>query len=175
MKQRYLKKINGFSLVEMIIYLAFFAILSILAINATILVMKSFYSLRLDENINQSATTAMERMSREIRNAYDVNTVSSILDTSPGMLTLLTRSYGGTNTIIVFYVDASNQPHMSIDGVDNGPLVSKTITVTNLVFHLLTGPKSMAVKIEMTLHDSHSTIAKSIKFYDTIVLRGSIN
>ena len=77
-------KKSGFTLVEMIIYVAFFAILSVLATEALMVVMKSFYTLRLTQNINQSATTALERMSREVRNAYDIYTVGCPFNTNPG-------------------------------------------------------------------------------------------
>jgi len=164
---------TGFTLVEMIIYVAFFTILSVLTVNATIMVMKSFYSLRLTQNLNQSATVALERMGREIRNAYDINSAQSTFGTSPGRLTLNTKDAGGSNTTMEFYVDAGNQLRLKEGGVEKGPLVTKGVTFTNLVFRSITTPKSKAVKIEMTITDSRSTLIKTTKFYDTIVLRGS--
>ncbi|MFZ2303483.1 MAG: hypothetical protein WAV98_01675 [Minisyncoccia bacterium] len=174
---------RGFTLVEMIIYIAFFAVLSVLSINATILVMKSFYTLRINQSISQSATTALERMSREIRNAYDIDTLNSTLTTSPGRLTLLTKTDAGALTTAEFYVTAGNQINMKVGGVDNGSLMTKTVTATNLVFRSITTTNasttvSKAVKIEMTLRDSRDTrsgFTKEVKFYDTIVLRGSMH
>lgn len=165
---------RGFTLVEMVIYVTLFALISVLAINATITVMKAFYTLRVEQSINQSATTALERMSREIRNAYGVDTVNSTLDASPGHLTLLTTDDANALTTTEFYVTAGNQIGMKVGGVDQGLLVSKTITATNLVFTLLTNANSKAVRVQMTLRDSRSTSPKTVNFYDTIVLRGSI-
>lgn len=166
-------------MVEMVIYVAFFAVLSVLTINATIMVMRSFYMLRITQSISQSATTALERMSREIRNAYEIDTANSTLTTSPGRLTLLTKDDIGALTTVEFYVSGSKL-NMKLGGVDKGPLVTKTVTVTNLVFRSITTTNasttiSKAVKIEMTLQDSRSSIVKSVKFYDTIVLRGSLH
>lgn len=174
---------NGFTLVEMIIYVAFFAILSVLSINATILVMKSFYTLRINQSISQSATTALERMSREIRNAYDIDSLNSTLTTSPGRLTLLTKDDLGALTTVEFYTNAGNQINMKIGDVDQGSLMTKTVSATNLVFRSMTNgtatsTNSKAVKIEMTLRDSRdarSGFTKTVKFYDTIVLRGSMH
>lgn len=166
---------RGFTLVEMIIYIAFFAMLSILAIEGTIVVMKSFYTLRLNQSVNESATVAMERMSREIRNAYDVDTAQSTLGTNPGRLTLKTKDSFGANTTIEFYVDGANQLNLKVGGIDNGSLLTKTVTLTNLVFRSITTPNSKAIKIEATLRDSRSTSAQTSKFYDTIVLRGSVH
>lgn len=165
---------RGFTLVEMVIYIAFFAVLSTLAVEATITVMKSFYSLRLTQSVNQSATVALERMSREVRNAYDVDTSNSTFNTNPGRLTLNTKDASGTNTTIEFYV-SSNQLMLKEGGVDKGSLFSKNVTVTNLVFHLITTTNSKAIKIEMTLRDERGTLQQTVKFYDTIILRGSIH
>lgn len=166
---------RGFTLVEMIIYIAFFAMLSVLAINATIMVMKSFYTLRINQSISQSATTALERMSREIRNAYSIDTENSTFDTSPGRLTLLTKDDLGTLTTIEFYTTAGNQINMKVGGVEQGSLMTKTVTVTNIVFMSITTSNSKAVKIEMTLTDNRSGVSKTVKYYDTIVLRGSMH
>jgi len=171
---------KGFTLVEMIIYIAFFAMLSVLAINATIMVMKSFYTLRINQSISQSATTALERMSREIRNAYSIDMVNSTFGTNPGRLTLLTKDDLGALTTIEFYTTAGNQINMKVGGVEQGSLMTKTVLATNLVFRSMyngtaTSTNSKAVKIEMTLADNRAGISKTVKYYDTIVLRGSMH
>lgn len=166
------KKKNGFTLVEMIVYIAFLTILSILAINATLIFMKSFYSVRLTQNVNQSATVALERMSREIRNAYDIDGTQSTFNTNPGRLTLKTKDASNANTTIEFYV-SGNQVGIKEGGVDEGSLMTKNATITNLIFRQITTPNSKAIKIEMTLHDARGTLQQDVSFYDTIVLRGS--
>lgn len=169
------KKSKGFTLVETIIYIAAFSVLSAAALQATIVVMKSFYNLRLSQSVNVSATVAMERMSREIRNAYDIDTAQSTLGASPGRLTLKTKDEVGANTTVEFYVDSANQLNLRVAGVDNGPLVTKTVTVTNLIFRSIATTNSQAIKIEMTLHDSRGAATQNTKFYDTIILRGSVH
>ncbi len=164
---------RGFTLVEMIIYIAFFAVLSVLAVNAMIVVMRSFYTLRLTQSVNQSATVALERLSREIRNAYDIDATQSTFGTSPGRLTLKTKDAVGANTTMEFYVDAGSQLKLKEGSVEKGALVAKSVTLTNLVFYSISTTNSKAVKVEMTLHDSRATTTQAVKFYDTIVLRGS--
>lgn len=166
---------RGFTLVEMIIYIAFFAILSVLTVNATIMIMRSFYTLRLNQSVNQSATVALERLSREIRNAYDIDTANSTLGSNPGRLMLRTKDAVGANTTMEFYVDGANQLRLKEGGIDKGSLVTKTVTLTDLVFRSITTLNSKAVKVEMTLHDSRATTTQAVKFYDTIVLRGSVH
>lgn len=169
------KKSKGFTLVEMVIYIAFFALLSTLAVEATIVVMKSFYTLKLTQSVNQSATVALERLSREVRNAYDFDVAQSAFGTSPGRLTLKTKDAAGANTTIEFYVDAANQLRLNEGGVDKGALVTKSVTITNLVFRSIATTNSKAVKIEATLRDSRAATVQTVKFYDTIVLRGSVH
>lgn len=163
---------RGFTLVEMVIYVAFFTLLSVLAIEATMIAMKSFYALRITHNINQSATVALERMSREIRNAYDIDTTQSTLNTNPGRLMLKTKDGGGANTTIEFYT-SGNQIRAKEGGIDRGSFMTKNTTVTNLIFRQSTTTNSKAIKIEMTLHDTHGIIQKNSNFYNTIILRGS--
>lgn len=165
-------KRSGFTLVEMIIYIAFFAVFSVVAVEAMMVVMKSFYSLRLTQSINQSATTALERMSREIRNAYDINTAESTFTTNPGRLTLRTKDSSGTNTTVEFYV-SGGQIRIKEGGVDKGSLMAKSTTVTNLVFRQIATTNSKAIKIEMSFHDAHGVLTRDAVFYDTILLRGS--
>ncbi len=174
-RQNFLRKnLGGFTLVEMIIYIAFFAVLSVLAINSTLIVMKSFYSIRLSQNINQSATVGLERMSREIRNAYGIDTVNSVFIANLGRLTLNTKDSSGADTTIEFYV-SNNQLRIKEGGVDKGSLMTKNAVLTNLVFRQISNPNSRAVKIEMTIRDTRGTLQKDVVFYNTIILRGSIN
>lgn len=164
---------KGFSLVEMIIYIAFFAVLSLVAMQATLTIMRSFYVIRLTQTINQSATVALERMSREIRNAYDVDDVASVFGVNPGSLTLRTEDASGANTTIEFFV-SNNQLRIREGGVDKGVLLAKNVTVTNLVFRDITTLHSRAVKIEMTLRNTRAGDTRDLVLYDTIVLRGTI-
>lgn len=169
------KKSGGFTLVEMIIYIAFFSILSTLAVESTMMVMKSFYALRLTQSVSQSATVALERLSREIRNAYDYDAVQSTFGTNPGRLMLNTKDAGGANTTMEFYMSAGKQLGLREGGADKGVLVTKSVTLTNLIFRSIVTPNSKAIKIEATLQDSRGATVQSVKFYDTIVLRGSVH
>lgn len=165
---------KGITIVEMIIYIAIFAFLSLATVTALITTMKSFNSLRLTQNINQSATTALERMAYEIRNAYAIDATNSTFGVNPGRLTLLTKDSQGNNTTVEFYI-ASNQLGMKVAGVDQGKLMVASTLLTNLVFTPISTPNSSAVKIEMSLQDSRQETIKTTKFYDTIVLRGSMH
>jgi hypothetical protein len=69
----------------------------------------------------------------------------------------------------------SSQLGMKVGGVDQGSLLVKTSSVSNLVFRTITTPNSKAVRIEMTVQDARQDFSKTIKLYDTIVLRGTLH
>ncbi len=165
---------QGFSLVEMVIYLGFFAVLSVLSLQGTIIAMKSFYSLRLTQSINQSASVSMDRLSREIMVAYSIDELQSTFGVNPGRLMVNTKTIDGVLTTREFYV-TGNQLAVREGGVDKGSLMTKNVTLSNLVFRRITTAESLAVKIEMTLRDNRAVPPKDVKFYTTVVLRGSIN
>lgn len=159
-----MKKKHGFSLIEMVIYIAIAAGILTASVNSASSLMKSFNGARIASKINNSAEAAMERMTREIRTAYGINS-SSVLGSSPGRLKLDTYDAFGATTTIDFYL--SNGVLMVAEGEGAGnPLTLDGISVSNLVFRQITNATaSKAVKIETTIQEK--------KFYDTAVLRGS--
>ncbi|MEK7460110.1 MAG: hypothetical protein AAB628_01000 [Patescibacteria group bacterium] len=163
---------RGFTLIETIIYVSFLAILSAIAIQSTLVVMNSFYKMRLTQSVNQSATVGLERMSREIRNAYAIDTTNSVFGTNPGRLTLMTKDSLGANMTIEFYVNNSELMYKE-NGVDKGSLMTKNARLTNLVFRQMANPNSQGVRIEMEIRDTRGVLSESAKFYNTVVLRGS--
>lgn len=169
-------KRKGFTLVEMIIYLGFFAVLITLAIESTLIMMKAFYSLRLSRDINQSITVSMERMSRELRNAHGVATSSSqsTFNTHPGRLTVLTKTSSGTDTTLEFYVDGANQLRYKEGGIEKGTLMTKNTVLTNLVFVVDNTLTPKAVKIEMSLRDAQGFLSRNATTSNTIVMRNAV-
>jgi len=155
---------KGFTLIETIIYTAIIAVIFILVVNSLSIVIKAFNQGRVAIKINNSAEVAMERMTREIRFAYDID-ASSNLDSHPGHLVL--------NTDVEFYLDSGKI--MIIDrGASAVVLTSDDLTVTNLVFRQINSSSvSRAVKIEMAIQGSSGNYQKTENFYNTAILRGS--
>lgn len=168
------KLVGGFTIVETILYVSFVAVLSMIAIQSLFVVMNSFYKLRLTQNVTQSATAGLERVSREARNAYAIDAAQSTFGTSPGRLTLRTKDALGADTTIEFYVSGSELMFKE-GGVDRGSFMTKNAKITNLVFRQIATPNSSGVKVEMTISDTRGALAKSAKFYNTVELRGSTN
>jgi prepilin-type N-terminal cleavage/methylation domain-containing protein len=155
---------EGFTLIEMIIYIAIAAVVLALAVNSLGALLKSFNDAKITSKINNSAEAAMERIARETRNAYAVN-LSSVFGSSPGRLKLDTYDVSGATTTVDFYLDNGKLTVAEGSGSGN-PLTLDGISVSNLVFRqIAASTTSKAVKIEMTVQGKN--------FYNTAILRGS--
>lgn len=166
-----MKKIRynqGFSLLEMLVYVTILAMLMVIVVTVLTSVTKSYASLKASKNLNHAAVVSLERMTREIRGANSLVTASSVLDASPGKIYLQGE---GTDSI-EFYLD-SGVLKMNMNGVYEGPLTSDETTVTDLVFTHSSTDESEAVRIDMTIESGTGDKMKTERFYSTVVLRGS--
>jgi len=163
---------RGYSLAETLIYLALFVILSVVVINALLTIVKLFPAIRSNKDLLDSGESAMERMTREIREATSVDSANSTLGTSPGVLQLNTTDAAGAAKIVKF-TTANSVLQIYENGTLSGNLIGGNTQVTNLVFTQITTAKSKAVKISLTLQDTRNTKHPSQSFYDTIIMRGS--
>jgi hypothetical protein len=158
------KKINkGYALLETIFYISFFAVLSITVINAMIVMTKSFKETIIQAELMQGGKI-MERMSREIRQAYGINSISI------NNLKLNTTDNNDVNKTVEFSFSSPNIGFLENDVV-TGNLNTQNITVTGLTFTQIDTAKGAAVKIFLTVESNHDSLNRTENFYDTIVLR----
>ena len=127
---------------------------------------KSFREDNIQAEFMQSGNI-MEKMSREIRYAYGINSISA------SDLVLNTKDSNGTNITEEFSLSNPGNVHFLQNGVLTGNLNTPKITVTALSFSKITTTQSQAVKISLTVKSSDDASGRLINFYDTIVLRGS--
>ncbi|OHA81860.1 MAG: hypothetical protein A2675_01790 [Candidatus Yonathbacteria bacterium RIFCSPHIGHO2_01_FULL_51_10] len=163
---------RGFSLIEMVVYIALLAILTVLAVNMTLSMTRAFADLRVSRDLNSSATALFERITRDIRGAYDVDAAGSVLGTNPGELLLNTKDAGGTNMTVEYFV-SSGAVHIKENGLDLGPITSASTQTGSFVVREIIGANSKAVKVEVTLSATRGDITKQRNFYTTVVLRGT--
>lgn len=157
---------RGFSLVEMLIYVAILSAIMIIVVNITLALAQSFSTLKVTKTINGSAIVSIERMTRNVRSATSIDLVQSTFDAHPGRLTFISAGI-----ITEFYLDGDTLK-VREDGVDKGQLTSNNALVKNLVFRrLFVGPIE-GVRIEMTIESSQGKVVKTENFYDFVVLRG---
>jgi len=151
----------GYSVLELLFYIAFFSVLSSLVINAMITMARSFKETTIQAQLVQSGNI-MERMSREIRQA------SGIVSISANDLVL---DMGASKTMEFKFVDPNIQ--FWDTGSNIGNINSPNIVVTNITFTQIDTVKGKAVKIVLTVKPTNDPSGNTQDFYDTIVLRGS--
>lgn len=154
---------SGYTLIEIVIYIAVLAMISIIVVNSFIVSLSSSKIAFSKRNLQEAGINIIERMTREIRDAGDIVDANSIFDNNPGAIEV-----DGAN-IIKFNIN-SGSLDMYKDDVLYGSLSGPKVTVSSLVFRKIVTPTSEAVKIELVLMDS---LGRSANFYNTVVLRGS--
>lgn len=169
---RSLHKTKGFSLVEVLVYLALLILLLGGIINSTLLLAKSYRSVKAVRSIESSAISSMDRMMREIKDATSINSGLSSFNVNPGTLALNTTDASGTAETLKFYV-LDNKIMMDRNGSNVGQLTFSDSRITTLIFRSISTSTSQAVKIEMAIQSGTSTSFITKNFYDTAILRSS--
>ncbi len=167
-----ISKQKGYSIIEMIVYLAIFATMSVIVINSFIVILKSFNTSRINRNLLKSGSIAMERIGREVIKTKAINVSGSTFGTNPGVLQLDSLNVTGYSDSVIRFVVSSGALNIYENGVLIGNLLGQNVTVSNLVFRRMTNTNSEAVKIEMTLQTTSGNTTRSEKFYGTFALRG---
>ncbi|MEI7809932.1 MAG: hypothetical protein WCI41_00020 [bacterium] len=156
---------KGYSLIEMLFYISIFCALFIVVINSLIIMTKSFKQTSVNGELVQSGTI-MEKISHEIKQAYDINSISST------SLVLNTKDASGNNKTVQF-----NSSGDDILFTDNGTLVgalnNPNIQISNLSFTQISTLQGKEVKIFFTVNAIDDAQNKTYDFYDTVILRGT--
>ncbi len=166
MRKIFNKNKSGYAILELLFYISFFAVLSLVVIDAIITMTKSFKETTINGQFAQSGTI-MERISREIRQAYDIDGASTGTD-----LKIDTTDSSGANKTVEFKFVSPNIQLWDA-GSNVGNLNQPNIAVTSLTFTQITTTKGKAVKILLTVKSNDDASNRSIDFYDTVVLRGT--
>ena len=146
----------GFTLVEILVYLALFAIISVAVLSSLGSMGRALALLRSTRGATDSTLIAFDRMTRSIQAASSVNVVSSTLSVSPGTLVLDTGTQfflSGTSLM----VQEAGAPAVQ--------LAPPSVVFSSLVFRKIQTAASLGVKIEAVVGGKN--------MYTTAVLRGS--
>jgi prepilin-type N-terminal cleavage/methylation domain-containing protein len=160
------KKEKGFSLVEMLVYMAVFLLIA----SALVITFLSFDTTlirnKTERVLAQEARVGLEHMLLAIRHADSVDTVLSTLDTSPGELIL-----EGDETIR-FYLSGGILI-MEVDGETLGPITSDAVTVEDITFNYQSSAATDVVRIELELSSVTKAASTTRTFNAGAILRGT--
>ena len=160
-----LKMNKGYSLLETIFYISFFAIFSILVINSLIVMTKSFRETTIYADLMQGSSV-MEKISREVRQAVSINSIST------SILKINTKDAAGLDKIEEFTFSNPNVRFLE-NNVFTGNLNTSNISIQDLTFTKISTVKGEAVKILLTVKSNRDSRNRTESFYDTVVLRGN--
>lgn len=174
------KKLNkGYSMLELVFYIAIFSITALLVLNSILAMVSSFKENKAHNNLIQNSKI-IEKISREIRNSESVNTISS------SSLKLNNKDGAGNPRTSTFTL-SGNDLNFYENDVLVGVLNPDNISVTSLTFTSVAFVRgdsvysaaeivplnSAAIKITLTLEVNSFGVIKSKTFYNTVVLRDS--
>ncbi len=138
---------RGFSLIEVVVYVAIFAVLSALTVNILLSFSQELAAIRVTRALNANAVVAMERIIREIRQAKDIVESESTLGSSPGALTLDTYVQPGGEAAIKRKFSAAGGSLALQEGSSPSMPLTAGVTVTNLTFWSTVQPNVYYVRV----------------------------
>ncbi|MBI2630717.1 hypothetical protein HYW73_00680 [Candidatus Nomurabacteria bacterium] len=159
------KNKNGYAILELLFYIAFFALLSIVTINAMIAMAQSFKETEVQTSLLRSGAI-MERISREIRLADSINLISA------SSLKLNTTDSSGNAKTVQFSLSGANAQFFENDAL-TGNLNAPDIIVSSLTFTEITTTEGKGIKVILTVQSENDKYSRAVDFYDTVVLRGN--
>ncbi len=167
---KYLKKIKniqGFSIIETVVYLALLIIVSVLVIQNIILLFKNYNIVKTNQEIEYNAINIIDKISRDIKDSKNVIVNESVFSIPQGSLSLNTASGS-----IKYYFEDNKIKYMK-DGNYFSNLSTKNIFVDNFKFYYINATNTEAIRLELGLrskaHLDNDFINKN--FYTTIQLR----
>ena len=132
-------------MLEMLIYIAILILMLGVIMNITISVVNSGRTIKSLRNVENSALTSFERITRETRQAQSVNLSSSVLNTNPGRLVFAGSDSLGNPRTVDFYL-SSGVLMLAENGADLGAVTQPDSRVTSLVFQRFSSSNSEVIR-----------------------------
>jgi Tfp pilus assembly protein PilV len=158
---------SGFSLVEMMVYVALLTVIVLALVNMVFSFSSSYAQLGALRAAENTGILSMERMIRDIHSATSLDNAQSSFSTSSGALAVVI----GTTTTR-FYLQ-NGVLRVSVGGTDVGPLSAANTTITNLMFKATSTAQSQGVHIDMTINGTAGNATRTKKYQTTVVLKNS--
>ncbi|MFZ2150050.1 MAG: hypothetical protein WAV15_02745 [Minisyncoccia bacterium] len=159
------KNQEGYAILELFFYVSFLSLLSLVVINSMITMAQSFKETETQSELLR-AGGAMERISREIRQAESINLITGT------SLKLNTRDEDGNSKTVEFALLNFNIRFLEND-VFIGNLNTPNIIVSSLSFAEITTTEGKAVKVTLSIQSTNDKYGRTVDFFDTVGLRGS--
>jgi len=148
-----MNKNKGFTLIELMIYIAVFTIITTVITLFVFNFINAYTKIRITKEVSESSQIAMETMLLEIKHAKNIYNPTSYFDSHPGQLSLETEKdvpTGEEMSYVDFYLDSNNRLCVKREGQTAEPLTSENIEINNLVFSYLISNNVKSIRIELS-------------------------
>lgn len=163
---------HGFSLIELLVYLAVFATALVLIVGTALGLSRAYGGVANLSRIERDGVGVLERLTRESRGAESVDMVGSVFGVNPSKLVLNTTDDAGAARTVEFFISGSAL-RVKENGVDGGALTGNKIVVSSFVAQRIATGRSEAVRVELSLQSGAGTASTTKRFYATTILRNS--
>lgn len=158
---------RGFTLIEMLVYIAILAIVSTAGVTALFDLNGALANYRSHQAMTRSMMAMNERFLSAVRSASAVDAANSVFGTSPGKLTV---TEGATSTTLT--TNASSSFTVATNG-KNAVLTPANVTVPALQFYEYTNSRTTLVRMTYTLKATVGSTTRSENLSISAVLRGT--
>jgi hypothetical protein len=166
------KKNKGFSMPEILVYIAIMTVVMFVIVNVVLVVSKSLNKSSEYNNIKNSAISGLEKITKETRLSTSIDLNSSVFNSPSGVLVLNSKDENGLLRVTKFYLDG-DVVKVFVDGNYLNTITYSDTKVLSLYFVPIETGNSQAVKIEMVVGSENENSQISERFYSTVVLRNS--
>lgn len=164
MKNKIKKNKGGFTLIEIMFYIALLVLLTLAVISALVSMTQYFKEVRIQTDFVGGASI-VERISREVRQAGGISSITG------SSLKLDSKDDLGNNKTVEFLLSGSNLGVLE-NNVLMGNLNASSLEITAISFIEITTTAGKAIKLSLSVKSTRDSTGRIQSFYDTIVLRG---
>lgn len=158
---------HGFTLVEVLVYIAVLVVVAMGGVASLLGLSSSIARNTMAREMNESAALTLERIVRDIRNSETVDTGASTLGSSPGEIALVN---GATTTS---FSVSGGRIIIEENGTVLGPISDDSVTVDSFVARHYTSVNTELVRVVFTLSYTSGRYSDTRTYYGSAVLRGS--
>ncbi len=145
---------TGFTLIELIIYIAVFVIVITLITVFVFNFIRVQAKIKASKEVTEGSQRALEVITRQIKRAQGIYLPTSSFDSHPGQISVETQENKPSEEDITysdFYLDENNRLCLKQEGAAGIPLTSEKIKINNLIFNrLIDSNNNQSIRIELS-------------------------
>ena len=163
------KKNKGFTLIEMLVYLAIFMIVATSSVTLLLSLDDFIDQYQVETALYRSGSSIMEQVVVELRQADQFDVANSLTEnSSTGVLAIVN---GAATTR---FTKSGDDIVLTKNGVNFGNLNSESVSVTGFTVYRYTSAAGTLVRVHLQLATSVDDTTKTVDLYGGAIIRGAI-